>query len=74
MDWTDDGIVLGARRHGENALVLSVLTRAHGRHAGLVRGGFGAGLYIAAGQIQGLGVLAVLRALDGLSHGQGVAV
>jgi DNA repair protein RecO (recombination protein O) len=41
MDWTDDAIVLGARRHGESALVLSVLTRAHGRHAGLVRGGAG---------------------------------
>jgi DNA repair protein RecO (recombination protein O) len=41
MDWTDDGIVLAARRHGETALVLSLLTRAHGRHAGLVRGGAG---------------------------------
>ena len=41
MDWTDDGIVLAARRHGESALVLSLLTRAHGRHAGLVRGGAG---------------------------------
>lgn len=48
MDWTDDGIVLSARRHGENALVVTVLTREHGRHAGLVRGGASArnrGLY-----------------------------
>ena len=41
MDWTDQGIVLSARRHGEAAAVASLLTRAHGRHAGLVRGGWG---------------------------------
>lgn len=41
MDWTDDAIVLSARRHGENAAVASLLTRTHGRHAGLVRGGAG---------------------------------
>jgi DNA repair protein RecO (recombination protein O) len=41
MDWTDEGIVLAARRHGESALVLSLLTHGHGRHAGLVRGGGG---------------------------------
>ena len=39
MDWTDQGIVLSARRHGESAAILSLLTAAHGRHAGLVRGG-----------------------------------
>lgn len=39
VDWRDEAILLSARRHGENALVLSVLTRARGRHAGLVRGG-----------------------------------
>ncbi len=39
MDWKDDGIVLSARRHGENALIVNLLTREHGRHAGLVRGG-----------------------------------
>lgn len=39
MDWTDDGIVLSARAHGEVNAVLEVLTRAHGRHLGLVRGG-----------------------------------
>ncbi|MBM3565298.1 MAG: DNA repair protein RecO, partial [Alphaproteobacteria bacterium] len=41
MDWTDEGIVLSARRHGETAAVASLLTRTHGRHAGLVRGGAG---------------------------------
>ncbi len=39
MDWSDDGIVLAARRHGEHALIVQLLTREHGRHAGLVRGG-----------------------------------
>lgn len=39
MDWNDEGFVLSAKRHGENSLVVSLLTRDHGRHAGLVRGG-----------------------------------
>ena len=39
MDWTDDGIVLAARPHGETGLVVSLLTRQHGRHAGFVAGG-----------------------------------
>ncbi len=39
MEWRDDGIVLQARRHGESALVVSLLTADHGRHAGLVKGG-----------------------------------
>ena len=41
MDWSDDGIVLSARPHGETAAVVVLLTRAHGRHAGLVHGGQG---------------------------------
>ncbi|MGH6717759.1 MAG: DNA repair protein RecO, partial [Alphaproteobacteria bacterium] len=41
MHWSDEGFVLGARRYGESAVVLSVFTRDHGRHAGLVRGGAG---------------------------------
>jgi len=39
MDWSDEGVVLAARRHGEKALVIDALTAAHGRHAGLLRGG-----------------------------------
>jgi DNA repair protein RecO (recombination protein O) len=42
MEWTDDGIVLGVRRHGEAAAVVELLTREHGRHLGLVRGASGA--------------------------------
>ncbi len=41
MQWTDDGIVLSARPHGETAVVVQLLTRGQGRHAGLVRGGQG---------------------------------
>jgi DNA repair protein RecO (recombination protein O) len=41
MQWEDDGIVLASRRHGESALIVHLLTRGHGRHAGLVRGGQG---------------------------------
>ncbi|MBI1775475.1 MAG: DNA repair protein RecO [Proteobacteria bacterium] len=41
MDWNDRGIVLAARPHGESGLIVSLLTREHGRHAGLVRGGAG---------------------------------
>jgi DNA repair protein RecO (recombination protein O) len=39
MEWTDDGIVLGVRRHGESSAIVELLTRDHGRHLGLVRGG-----------------------------------
>jgi DNA repair protein RecO (recombination protein O) len=41
MEWIDEGIVLAARKHGENAAIAQLLTRAHGRHAGLVHGGSG---------------------------------
>jgi DNA repair protein RecO (recombination protein O) len=41
MHWTDQGYVLGARRHGETSAIASVFTRTQGRHAGLVRGGTG---------------------------------
>lgn len=41
MEWSDEAIVLGTRRHGENNLILEAMTRTHGRHLGLVRGGAG---------------------------------
>jgi len=41
MEWTDDGIVLASRRHGETSSVVSLFARDHGRYAGLVRGGAG---------------------------------
>ncbi len=39
MEWTDHGIVLSSRPHGETGLVASLLTREHGRHAGFIHGG-----------------------------------
>jgi DNA repair protein RecO (recombination protein O) len=39
MDWSDEGIVLAARPHGETGLIAWLLTRDHGRHAGFVPGG-----------------------------------
>lgn len=39
MEWSDQGIVLSTHVHGENAVVASLLTRAHGRYGGLVMGG-----------------------------------
>ena len=39
MEWRDEAFVLGARPHGEGASVVQLLTREHGRHAGLLHGG-----------------------------------
>ncbi|ALK08608.1 DNA repair protein RecO [Blastochloris viridis] len=39
MDWTDVGLVIGARTHGETSVILELMTLAHGRHLGMVRGG-----------------------------------
>ena len=39
MEWSDEGMVVGLRRHGEASVILETLTRNHGRHLGLVRDG-----------------------------------
>ena len=39
MEWSDQGLVLGARRHGETSAIVELMTRNHGRYLGLVRGG-----------------------------------
>ncbi|MBM9596294.1 DNA repair protein RecO [Roseitranquillus sediminis] len=39
LEWRDRGFVLAVRRHGENAAIVELFTPAHGRHAGVVRGG-----------------------------------
>jgi len=41
MEWSDSGVVLSARRHGESSSLVILFTELHGRHAGLVRGGQG---------------------------------
>lgn len=40
MQWTDEGVVLGVKRHGETSGIVELMTRDHGRHLGLVRGAF----------------------------------
>ncbi len=37
MQWTDQGIILSARKHGENSLILRIFAREHGLYAGLAR-------------------------------------
>lgn len=39
MEWRDQALVLSTRPHGETSVILEVFTPAHGRHAGVVRGG-----------------------------------
>ncbi len=39
MEWSDEGIVLGVRRHGESSAIVELMTPTRGRHLGLVRGG-----------------------------------
>lgn len=41
MHWADEGIVISAKPHGEAHAVAEMMTREHGRHVGLVRGGHG---------------------------------
>jgi DNA repair protein RecO (recombination protein O) len=41
MQWTDEGTVLGVKRHGETSVILELMTLERGRHLGLVRGGVG---------------------------------
>lgn len=39
MEWQDEGVIIGQKQHGETGLIVELMTRAHGRHKGLVRGG-----------------------------------
>jgi DNA repair protein RecO (recombination protein O) len=39
MEWRDEGLIIGSRNHGETSVIVEAMTRAHGRHLGLVRGG-----------------------------------
>jgi len=39
IEWQAPAVVLDLRPHGEGGAVVTVLTEAHGRHAGLVKGG-----------------------------------
>lgn len=39
MEWTDEAVVLGVRKHGETSVIAELMTRQRGRHLGLVHGG-----------------------------------
>lgn len=39
MEWTDEGVLLSMRLHGESSAIVEMFTAAHGRHLGVVRGG-----------------------------------
>ncbi|MGI9352268.1 MAG: DNA repair protein RecO [Rhizobiaceae bacterium] len=39
MEWHDEGLILGVRKHGETSAIIELMTPEHGRHLGLVRGG-----------------------------------
>lgn len=39
MEWQAPAVVLDVRAHGESGAVVTLLTEAHGRHAGLAKGG-----------------------------------
>lgn len=38
MEWSDTGIILAVKPHGETSAIIEVLTPGQGRHAGLVKG------------------------------------
>jgi DNA repair protein RecO (recombination protein O) len=37
MEWRDEALVIGLKRHGEGSVILELMTAAHGRHRGMVR-------------------------------------
>ena len=39
MEWRDQGIVLGIKRHGETSVIAEMMTRDRGRHLGVIRNG-----------------------------------
>ncbi len=39
MEWADEAVILGVRKHGEASVIVEAMTPTRGRHLGLVRGG-----------------------------------
>ncbi|WP_412058386.1 DNA repair protein RecO [Bartonella sp. DGB2] len=39
MEWQEEAIILGVRPHGETSAIVEVMTRQHGRHMGVLKGG-----------------------------------
>jgi DNA repair protein RecO (recombination protein O) len=39
MEWSERGLIIGLKKHGESSVILELMTHGHGRHLGVVRGG-----------------------------------
>jgi DNA repair protein RecO (recombination protein O) len=39
MEWRDEGLITGLKKYGETSVILETMTKMHGRHLGLVKGG-----------------------------------
>jgi DNA repair protein RecO (recombination protein O) len=39
MQWSDEAVILGVKRHGEQSVIAEIMTRTRGRHLGLLRNG-----------------------------------
>jgi DNA repair protein RecO (recombination protein O) len=39
MQWSDEAVILGVKRHGEGSVIAEVMTRQRGRHLGILRNG-----------------------------------
>jgi DNA repair protein RecO (recombination protein O) len=39
MEWRDEGLIIGLKRHGESSVIVELMTQDHGRHLGIVKGG-----------------------------------
>jgi len=68
MEWRDEGLVIGVRRHGERSAIVEAMTRARGRHLGLVRGGRSARLNAALQPGNTLGLVWRARLDEHLGH------
>ena len=57
MEWRDEGLIIGVKKLGETSVIVEAMTRAHGRHLGLVKGGRSAhAAFPAGGQQRGIGL------------------
>jgi len=39
MQWQDEAVIIGVKRHGETSVIAELMTRQRGRHLGIVRSG-----------------------------------
>src|ERR1700749_3458629 len=72
MQWIDEGIVLGVKRHGESSVILELMTLERGRHLGLVRGGGNntrlRGVLQPGNSLRAAGYLSAAPAVHGITH------